>query len=336
MTGLEQYSKLKRFTHIYYEPEAADYALARRLFAAFPGAARVEIGRYKDFFCRSSQDFRLQKHATALILAVKRGNFLYEGPSVCQNFGNTRFYYASSALNCLYDCDYCYLQGAFRSANLVFFVNISDFFRQVDLALEKGPLYLTVSYDTDLLAMESILPLSAEWISYASGKAGLLLELRTKSANYSAISGLPPSGNVVLAWTLSPGEIVERYEKGTPSLEARLKSAKEAVRDGWRVRLCFDPLIRVKNWREAYSTFIKKVFSAIPAEGVLDASAGAFRMSEGYLRSARRAGRGSELLFYPHEVRGGVASYPEKAEKEIVGFVKNALSEYLPAEKIFT
>ena len=36
--------------------------------------------------------------------------------------------------NCIYDCDYCYLQGMYPSANIVVFVNHEDFFDAVDMS----------------------------------------------------------------------------------------------------------------------------------------------------------------------------------------------------------
>src|SRR5690606_27139140 len=107
-------------------------------------------------------------------------------------------------LNCIYDCHYCYLQGLYPSANIVIFVNIEDFFGAVDRQLEGGTLYLCPSYDTDLLALEGIVPYASRWIEFAGTRQGLRMELRTKSANYGAIAHLKPVEQVILAWSLSP------------------------------------------------------------------------------------------------------------------------------------
>ena len=99
---------------------------------------------------------------------MKDEPFLYKGPDICENFGNRHFYYASTILNCIYDCHYCYLQGMYQSANIVIFVNIEDFFEAVDRELSfLGSMYLCTSYDTDLLALEGILPYSRKWIEFA-------------------------------------------------------------------------------------------------------------------------------------------------------------------------
>ena len=41
-------------------------------------------------------------------------------------------------LNCLYDCRYCFLQGMYRSANYVLYVNYEDFTKDIDTLLEQA------------------------------------------------------------------------------------------------------------------------------------------------------------------------------------------------------
>ncbi len=116
----------------------------------------IEIDHYKDVFNRSRQDYALQHESQKLILAVQKGNLIYPGAPVCQNFGNEHFYYTSQMMNCIYDCEYCYLKGMYPSGNMVIFVNPEDTFREVTEILKDHPMYICVSYDTDLLTFEPI------------------------------------------------------------------------------------------------------------------------------------------------------------------------------------
>ena len=157
--------KQSLFSHIYIEERALSYPFTDRIFQRFPKAERIIIGHYKNVFNRPRQDFVLQKQYPKLILAVKEENsFLYEGPEVCEDFGYDNFYYASTLLNCLYDCDYCYLQGLYPSANIVAFVNIEISLRRLKNSWLEGQLYLCVSYDTDLLAFEGLFSYTSCWI----------------------------------------------------------------------------------------------------------------------------------------------------------------------------
>ncbi len=325
---------MSKFSHIYIEERAAIYPVAQQVLSRFPGSTRVMIRHYKDVFNRPRQDFRRQKASTKLILAVKPEPFLYPGPEVCEDFGSQNFYYTSPVLNCIYDCDYCYLQGLYTSANIVIFVNIEEFFKAVDRQLESGPLYLCPSYDTDLLALEGIVPYASRWIEFAGTRQGLRIELRSKSANYGAIAHLKPVEQVILAWSLSPSEVARRCERLAPPLKARLKAIMSALQDGWQVRLCFEPLLKVYNWEQVYREFLDEVFSVIPAGRVLDANIGVFRMSKEQFKRISKLRSDTDVFAFPmvcHE--GGVVTYED--EKELRDFFYRQLNKYLPKEKIY-
>ena len=67
-----------------------------------------------------------------LILAIKREPLLYGGSSMIQDYMTPNVYYNTPILNCLYNCDYCFLQGMYDSGNLVVFVNEQDMMDAID------------------------------------------------------------------------------------------------------------------------------------------------------------------------------------------------------------
>ncbi len=323
------------FSHVYFEEAALRYPAAQRILAKFPHAECIPVGHYKNIFNRPNQDFQLQKHSMKLILAVKKDHFLYEGSDFSQRMGHKHFYYNSLILNCVYNCSYCYLQGMYPSANVVVFVNGDDFFDAVSKKLQSHPVYLAISYDTDLLAFENIVPYSAAWIDFARDKEELTVEIRTKSGNYKAIQRMKPAENVVLAWTLSPGAIASTQENGAPSFLRRLEAVRQATEDGWKVRLCFDPILLSPGWQASYEKCIRETFSRIQPAKIYDVSAGVFRMNAEYLRKMKKQRNDSDLLHYPFEVNGHSVSYGEQERREALAFVSGLLSEYLPEQKIF-
>ena len=193
-----------------------DHPRTKRILARFPQAQVVWIDHYKDVFCRRGQDYLRQHRAQSLILAAKQGTLIYPGVPVCQNFGNSYFYYTSCVMNCIYDCEYCYLKGMYPSAHLVIFVNLEDIFAEVKKIIAQHEMYLCVSYDTDLLALEEITGYAGEWVRFVKecekeeqeGGNGLRIELRTKCANHSFFKNAEPSSHVVYAFTMSPQEVI--------------------------------------------------------------------------------------------------------------------------------
>lgn len=323
------------FSHIYIEREIKDHPVAKKILSHFPQAVIVEINHYKNIFNRSHQNFHIQKQAPSLILARKHNHLVYEGALVCQSFGNQHFYYTSCVMNCIYDCEYCYLQGMYPCANLVVFVNLDEIFEEVKLLLKSHPVYLCVSYDTDLFALEHILGYVNEWVKFAAEQPELTIEIRTKGSDQSLFKELSPTKNVIFAWTLSPQKVIENFEHHTPSLQSRLTCIRTAVSAGFPVRLCFDPLIHLADWEKHYEAMLREIFTTLNQEDILDASIGVFRISQDYLKKMRGQATYSQIAHYPYINENGVYHYGSELTERMTSFVYNKVRQQLPEDKIF-
>ena len=71
-------------------------------------------------------------------------------------------------------------KGMYPSGNVVLFVNLDDIFDEVYKLLQKHPVYLCVSYDTDLLAVENIFGYTKRWVDFAERHTDLKIEIRNK------------------------------------------------------------------------------------------------------------------------------------------------------------
>lgn len=327
------------FSHIYVEKAIANHPRTKRILERFPNASIIFIDHYKDVFCRKGQDFILQQRAQNLILGAKQGNLIYKGAPVCQSFGNEYFYYTSCIMNCVYDCEYCYLKGMYPSGNMVVFVNLEDIFDEVRAHLKDHPMYLCISYDTDMLAMEQMTGYTAEWISFAQtltdSKNPLKLEIRTKSADSLFWQKHSPIPGIIYAITLSPQAIIDAYEHRTPSLSQRLASARQAIQRGFSVRFCFDPMIYCRDWEQHYGEMLRQVFAGLAMEKIEDVSVGTFRVSQDYLKKMRKNQPDSAVVQFPYQNDGGVYHYSQELTERMEGFLTDRLKEKIPEEKIF-
>ncbi|MBR2549096.1 MAG: radical SAM protein [Clostridiales bacterium] len=321
-----------RFTHIYVEQRALEYPKAKEIMDRLPGAGVITIKHYKDVLDRKRQDVILQREHRAIILAVRDGNRIFEGASVCQSFGQKHFYYASSMMNCPFDCEYCYLRGMYSSPYIVVFVNLEDYKADVEYRLEEGPMYVCASFDTDLIAMNGLTGHVDFWKEMAKEHEDLLVELRTKTA-YEVKDNI---SNVIYAFTLSPEEAVSRYERSTASADARIDAAARALGNGAKVRLCFDLMIKIPGWEEAYKKLIEDAARRIDFSFLTDVSVGTFRMSSDYLSKMRKAYPDSEIAWYPYAVIDGVAQYEPETDRKMQEYVCGLLEEHIGREKIFT
>ena len=321
-----------RFTHIYVEERALDYPETKEMLGKVSGAHIIMIRHYKDVFDRKRQDAPLQREHRALIIAVRDGNRVFEGAPVCQSFGNKNFYYASSMMNCPFDCEYCYLRGMYPSSNMVVFVNLDDYRKDIEDKLKEGPMYVCASYDTDLIAMNGLTGHADFWKGMALSHEDLLVELRTKAAPVIKDN----ISNIIYAFTLSPEEVVTKYEKNTATVSARIRAASSAIANGAKVRLCFDPVIKIPDYEAAYKKLIEDAAGEIDFAKLTDVSVGTFRISSDYLGKMRKAYPDSEVAWYPYAVENGVAQYEPADDRKMQEYVTGLLEEHIGREKIFT
>lgn len=337
------YPYQEHFQHIYVEEALLQSPDVERILRKFSKAKVIPIKHYKDVFNRKKQGRLAQSRSRKLILAKKEGQRLYDGAVVCQDFSESHFCYTSLLMNCPFHCAYCYLQGMYPSSNLVMFLNLEDYFSDCRKWIaEKGSLYLCISYDTDLLAMEGIYPYVEEFARFLNQENALRIEVRTKAGGeglWRKMQKLPLSSDarkrMIFAFTLSPEEIIEEAEEGTARLSSRIFAIQKALEEGYLVRLCFDPMIYHPRWKELYSDLLQEVFEKIPMKQIHDCSVGSFRISESYLKAMGKALPNSPHTQFPYENTGGYYHYPKELMEEMEGFLYSRLQEKLPKEKIF-
>ncbi len=323
------------FNTIYVEEKAYEYPITKHVLEKFSDSTVVTIRHYKDVFNRPKQHHLIQKKYQSLILAVKDRQLIYKGPDICQNFSHTNFYYTSFLLNCLFDCEYCFLQGMYPSSNIVAFVNIEDFQKAIEEAAFEKQIYLVISYDTDLIALHNIIPYMEYFYEFFANHPNILVEIRTKSANQAFYIKYPPLENIITAFSLAPNEIIKRFERNTPPLESRIKAIKTAMEKGFKVRICFDPVFAHPDMGDVYKRFFEYVFTQIDPDGLSDVGYGFFRMSRDYFKRIEKIRTNSLLFAEEYCIKDDIISYPESITEKIRNEHFEILTKYIKKEKIF-
>lgn len=325
-TQSDNYS-YNQYSHIYIEKKAKDYPLTKKILSKYQKAIQIECNHYKDIFGRYTNDYREQKKSPKLILATKEDNFLYQGSHLIQNQSQENFFYTPIVLNCIYDCHYCFLQGMYNSAYIVIFVNLEDFFGAVSDRLETiGNMFLSISYDTDLLAIEGIGGICQEWIKYANTRPNLTLEIRTKSTNFDILQNIPINQNILFTYTISPQPIIDKYELKTPSLQKRLQAINTTLHKGCSVSLVIDPIILVEDFEKIYQEFFDAVFCSIDSTKISSAIIGTFRMSNNYFKSIKKV-LISDLYYDSYDIADKTVQYNQEKIIYAIDFVSNILKK---------
>lgn len=314
------------FSYIYIEEDAESYPLSDEIRSSLPRAEVIPIHHYKDVFDRP-----IANVPPALILAVKKDSFLYDGSQNCQAFGSPKAYYALPAMGCPFDCQYCFLKGMYPTANIVIFVNVDDCLTEIREKAKEGPAQVSLSYETDLMAIDHLTGFVSKFAAFAPEVPELGLEIRTKAANLDFPS---PSPNLVFSFTLSPQGIIDRFEKKTPGLSARIAAVKAAQEAGFAVRLCFDPMILTPGWRKMYTDFFDRIRAEVDFSNVRDVSVGSFRIPKDYLKNMRKNYGETEISLFPYTLEDGTYTYGD-AEQELLKVALNGLLPVFPRERIY-
>lgn len=331
---------LPHVKRVYYEREALEWPDTSIILERLSHLPSVEVEHYKDIFNRPGQHFQTQKRAPALILAVEREKLLYDGSTRVASWnGTVPLYYNAPVRNCVFNCDYCFLQGMHSSGNIVLFVNGPDFMRKAAERAAEGAIFLSISYLTDLLAFEKLLPICRQWIEFAEATPGLEIELRTKSEYFTAIRDIPAPRRTVLSFSLSPASVAAKYERGCASFAGRLFAARQAQVAGWRIRLCFDPVIRVTDWQKEYRDCIRETFRRLDPERIEEVSFGVVRLAPDFLSRIRAGRSDSDMLYYPFRQETGadgstVATYPVEQREEMREFVYTELRRHIDEARV--
>ncbi len=322
---------------IYIEKAAWDHPRVEAIRRRFSHIKPVVCERYGEVFNRSGQNFRVQKQRPALILARKHDHFVLPAPA-SYGIGGEHNYYFSHMLNCLYDCRYCFLQGMYRSANYVLFVNYEDFADAIDSQVRQcssGDVYFYSGYDCDSLALEPVSGFVEQMLPVFETRERAWLELRTKSTQIRGLLNRPPVDRCVVAFSLSPQPVVQRWEARTPSLEKRLQAIESLQTQGWSIGLRFDPIVAVADYRQHYNQMFEQVFAVVNQERLHSVSLGTFRLPQGFYQRMVELYPYEPLLVAGLERQETMVGYRLELEQEMMAFCREQLLHYIPEEKFF-
>lgn len=323
---------MKNLKVIYVEEKVKDHFRTKKILEKFLNCRVIPIDHYSEIFNRKNQNFSLQKVNPGLIIAQKDKNFIQKIKPQ-SGVGLTENYYFSPMLNCPFDCMYCFLKGFFRSAFYTIFVNYEDFKKEIEAIV--SPSFFFSGYDSDSLAMDHITEFSKEFIPFFQKLPHMELELRTKSININSLLSLPPSENIIIAFSLNPENIIEKIERKTPSLASRIHSIKILQNLGWKIGLRFDPLIYHKGYQKSYFDLFSTVFNAIDISKIHSVTLGALRYPSSCYTNMRKINNKNPLLAPLFQNSLKIFSYEEEKEMEMLSFSQKEVSSYVKNDKIF-
>jgi len=325
------------FSSIYVEHDIMNHPRVSEICRRYPNSHIIECTHYGEIFNRRSQNFRLQKNNPSLILARKNNKRVMETP-ISYGLGGKNNFYFSHMLNCFYDCRYCFLQGMYRSAFYVLFVNYEDFMIDIDTAIKdtNDECYFFSGYDCDSLAFEPVSLFTESFLPFFSRYPNSWLELRTKSTQIRSLLQRDPINNCIVAYSLSPSIIADKIENKAPSLENRLAAIQKLQMLGWRVGLRFDPIILVSDYQSLYAEFFREVFSVVNPDTLHSVTLGEFRLPTAFHANMTKLFPEEPLFGTVTQTSKNVVTYSLDTGTQLMDYCRQLVLQYVPESQLFT
>lgn len=242
---------------------------------------RFYIDNYDEYWGRSKKPYLHKRTNLNLYLAQKKGQLVKETPPAYGTLTGKHYYFIHS-YNCIYECDYCYLQGHFHTPDLVLFVNHNQIIEEMQRIVDNFPneeIWFHAGEFSDSLALSHITSEWDEYWKFFEENPNAKLELRTKSVNIKSISNLPALNNIIVSFSLGSSDQVKGHDLKTPSLKARIKAMEKLEEQGKRLGFHLDPIIYEDNIFTKYENMLDQLFRNIRPESIAYVSLGVVRFT---------------------------------------------------------
>ena len=321
---------------IYLEKKAKDFPLTKSILRKLPQAEILEIDHYKNIFDKNIWN---QQLSPALILAKQENPKLIPVPD---HYGYPgKAYFFKTSLNCVFDCEYCYLKGNFKTQYPVIFVNYDEIEESIKKQIEEerkagyqGQITLYASNYSDLQGLDQLSEFNQHFFPFMEQFDGVLMETRTKSANISSIlganQGIPPR-NTEISFSLNPQSIIEQYEKGTAPLRARIQAINTLLEKNYKVWLRFLPLLPVENYKNLYSELLEQVKREIDMEKVNSLFIASLIYNQGDFKQMQKKNLNSDLRNLVQLQENGLVKIPDQIFQTFVSLFQ----KHFPEKKIY-
>lgn len=279
---------------IVVESSALPYQLTQEIIKEFPNFKVIKD--YQDYNWELARDEELINLGKKILFILNfKGNFLKSCPGT-KNYICCGYQIFHLGEGCPLDCSYCILQLYLNRPGLKIWGNlIEEGFKELKNFLkerkkQKKVVRIGTGEFTDSLALENITHISERLIHFWEEEDPLgVLELKTKIAlQEEFFKKLKGNSRVIFAWSVNTEEIINREEKGTAPLLARIESAQRAINYGFTVAFHFDPLILHPSSYENYPKVLEKILQSIPSDKIAWISFGTLRFPKALKEIAQK------------------------------------------------
>lgn len=289
------------FSRIFVEESVQKNARAQKILQRFNQVPVQQIEDLELIFNRVKRPYLHKRDQLQLFLGKKKGQLVKETPAAYGLSGEPHYYFIHS-YNCIYECQYCYLQGYFNSPDIVLFLNYEDIAQEIERVTKKHTqegaerVWFHSGEYSDSLALSHITGELPYLHQVFSSLPKATLELRTKSANIKELLSLPPLPNFITSFSLSSARHSKEYDLKTAPLKTRINMISKLSQKGHPIGLHLDPIIYTETFIEDMAELIDMLFNNITPDHVSYISLGVVRFTKDVYHQVQQNYPDSSLL----------------------------------------
>lgn len=250
----------------------------------------IVLKSFDDIWGKSKKPYLHKRDSLNLFLAQKKGQLLKLAPDAYGQAGEPHYYFIH-AYNCIYECQYCYLQGYFNTPDIVLFVNHEEIISEMQKTLDEHPeghVWFHAGEFSDSLALTHLTGELELYHEFCQKNPRAIIELRTKSVNTKELLKLAPLKNFIVSFSLSPQKTGKAIDLKTPSTSSRLKAMEELHKKGHTLAAHFDPIIFEEKFKTHYEELLHQMSELQLTQALSYLSLGVVRFTKDVYREVER------------------------------------------------
>jgi spore photoproduct lyase len=290
------------FEVIYIEKQLHNHPRVLEILKRYPHSEIKIIDKIEDVFGRVKKPYLQKRTNLNLFLGDKKGQLVKMAPPAYGLSGEPHYYFVH-AYNCIYECNYCYLQGYFHSPDIVLYLNHEEISLEIKRVAEdyhiqypEKQVWFHAGEYSDSLALTSLSGELGHYFKLFKTLPQCNLELRTKSVNIKELIKEEPLKNIITSFSLAPAHRVRANDLKTPPLKSRLEAIRELNNKGFPIGIHFDPIIYDDQFIDSYEELADQLLENIPAAKIRYISLGVIRFTKEVYQKVQKNYPDSDLL----------------------------------------
>jgi spore photoproduct lyase len=332
---------MKLFSTLYIEKDVLDHPRVIKILNSLGNPEYQLIEDFNQVWGRAKKPYLQKRDKLNLFLAKKRGQKVKLAPEAYGLDGAPHYYFVH-AFNCVFECQYCYLQGYFNTPDLVWFINHEEIVSEMQEVLERElsntkRVWFHAGEFSDSLAMSHLTHDLPCYHQFLETNPKAYLELRTKSVNLRELKKLKPLPNLITSFSLSTQLHTEIFDLKTPDLKIRIKAIQDLRDQGYKVAIHLDPIVYHPKFKDHYQSLMDSLNQSQLIPDLQYVSLGVVRFTKDVYFEVEQNYPDSQLLKQPFVTPSdGKIRYPLYMRKMILREVRELLLQAgMDAEKVY-